>query len=92
MYSQGSASRPSRNNMKKMMKLSQKKVDLLQKLDLREGFVSAMINFYAQSKMGRNLYDIHCETDAEVFKKEALRRAKMYGDCFIHHYYRYTNY
>ena len=75
-----------RKNEKKMMKLTQQKVDLLQKLDLRGGFVSAMINFYARSKLGP------CDTDPEVFKKEALRYARMYGDCFIHHYYRYTNY
>ena len=92
MRPHGSASRPSRKNMKKVMKLSQQRVNLLQKLDFRAGFVSAMINFYAQFKMGRKFYDIPCQTDPEVFKKEALKYAKLFGDCFIHHYYRYTNY
>ena len=92
MRPQGSSSGPSRKNMKKSMKLSQQKVNLLQKLDLRALFVTAMINFYAQSKMGRDNYDIPSKNDPEVFKMEALKYAKMYGDCFIHIFHRYTQF
>ena len=56
-------------------KLSQRRTKLVQKLDLRAGFA------VAAKRLG-----ISCENDLQVFKKEALKYAKMCGDSHLHLY------
>ena len=80
----------SRKAVKKAMKLAQERVKLIQKLDIRELFVQEMINFYGFAKMARRM-DISCENDPEIFKKEALKYAKLFGDELLYYYNRCAN-
>ena len=84
MMSDGFASAP-RKDVKKAMKLAQQKTKLMQKLDLRTRFVFEMIEFYHFAVNARRM-GISCENDPEIFKQEALKYAKMFGDCFIYFY------
>ena len=77
--------------MKKAMKLTQRKVKLVQKLDLRALFVAMMIDFCLAATRAREMNISILENDPEIFKEEALKYAKMYGDCFIHLYNKYFN-
>ena len=80
----------SRRAVKKAMKLFQRRVKLLQKLNIRTWFVAAMINFYQVAVRAR-MMGIHCENDPNVFKQEALKYARMFGDYYLHFYNNYSN-
>ena len=80
----------SRKSVKKAMKSSQQKVKLIQKLNLRAEFVAAMIDFYRASIMAR-VMGIPCENNPVIFKQEALKYAKMFGDKYIHSYNKHIN-
>ena len=69
------------------MKLAQKKTKLVQKLDIRTGFVYEMIDFYHFAVNARRL-GISCPNDPDIFKQEALKYAKLFGDFFIYAYNR----
>lgn len=86
-----SNSAPPRELVKKSMKLTQKRVKLVQKLDLRDRFVTAMVNSYGLASIGQSL-DNPIPNEKEIYKQEALKYAKMFGDCFIHAFYRYSFY
>ena len=75
----------SRRDMKKAMKLAQRRVKLIQELNLRTCFVPAMSDFYGLAIMARRI-DVTSENDPDVFKQEALKYAKMFGDNQLHHY------
>ena len=74
-----------RKSVKKAMKLAQRRVKLIKKLNLRTDFVAEMLNFYRAAIIARKM-DIRCENDPDIFKQEALKYAKMFGDNYIHHY------
>ena len=77
-----------RRNMKKVMKLAQRRVKLIQKLNIRAGIAAEMINFYALAVLAR-MMDISCENEPEIYKQEAFKYAEMFGDCGIHFYNRF---
>ena len=74
-----------RKDVKKAMKLAQRFVKLIQTLNLREGFVSGMLGFYHFAIKARSM-NISCENDPDIYKQEALKYAKMFGDDYIHFY------
>ena len=49
------------------------------------GFVFAMMDFYDLAVVAR-LMDIPCVNEPDVFKREALKYAKMFGDIGLHFY------
>ena len=79
-----------RRDVKKAMKLSQQKTKLIQKLSLRSEFVCAMINFYRAATRAREMDISILENDPDIFKQEALKYAKMFGDNYIHKYNKLT--
>ena len=74
-----------RKNLKKAMKLSQKKTNLVQTLNIRAGVMPAMIDFYGAATRAR-MFGVHCENDPDIYKQEALKYAKMFGDQSLHFY------
>ena len=49
-----------------------------------------MINFYALAVMARRM-NISCENEPEIYKQEAFKYAKMFGDNYIHSYNKLAN-
>ena len=52
--------------------------------------VSEMIDSYHLA-VGAGIYGVSCENEPDTFKQEALRYAKMFGDCYIQLYNEYFN-
>ena len=75
----------SRKSMKKVLKLSQQRVDLTKELGLRTGFVGTMVLFYKMALLAGTM-DIPCVNDPEIYRQEALKYAKIFGDNYIHLY------
>ena len=75
--------RPSRRDVKKAMKLTQQRINLVQKLDIRAGIFCGMIDFYQFAVLARRM-NISTPLDPESYRREALKYAKMFGDHFIH--------
>ena len=73
---------------KKAMKLAQRRVKLIQKLNIRSGIVNEMINFYALAVDARNV-GISTENDPDIFLQEAWKYAVMFGDLYIDLYFKY---
>ena len=71
---------PPRRSVKKSMKLAQERLKLIQKLNLREIFVIEMLHFYSAASQAKR-YDISAP-DPDIFKQEALKYAKMFGDFY----------
>ena len=71
-----------RRDMKKAMKVAQRRVKLIQKLNLRNGVVGAMLNFYHFAVMARDM-GVASENDPDIYKQEAWKYAKMFGDRYI---------
>ena len=69
-----------------MIGLSQWVLKLTKELDLWLFFVSAMIMFYNLTVLARRLDISILENDPEVFKQEALKYTKLFGDNYIHLY------
>ena len=69
---------PPRRSVKKSMKLAQERLNLIQKLNLREIIVNEMLHFYSAASQAKR-YEISAP-DPDIFKQEALKYAKMYGD------------
>ena len=88
---EGSDPLPPRRNLKKAMKMSQRKTKLIQKLGLRGEFVAAMGNFYDASTLARRMDISIIEKDSDIFKEEALKYAKMFGDRYIYFINKYIN-
>lgn len=74
---------PVPRTVKKAMKLSQKRMNLVKKLDIRKGFVTGMIDFYKLAVNAREM-GIPCENDPDIFKQEALKYANLFGDIYIY--------
>merc|ERR1712062_705396 len=74
-----------RRALKKTMKLVQQRVTLIQKLNLRTAIVGAMIDFYKYARMAE-IVEIPCANDPNIYKQEALKYAKMFGDNDLHCY------
>ena len=72
-------------SLKKIMKLAQKKIKLCQKLNIRSMFVTELIEHYQLAGLAREK-GVSCENDADTFKQEAQKYAKMYGDVYINLY------
>ena len=70
--------------MKRAMKLSQKRMGLIKKLDIGALIVTEMMQFYALAINAKTLGI--SAPDPVIFKEEALKNAKMFGDCYIHGY------
>ena len=70
---------PLKGNVKKVMKLSQQRVKLMQKLNIRSGFVAAMKEFYEYACFAR-IMGIPCVNHPDIYKQEALKYAKTFGD------------
>ena len=79
-----------RKDMKRAMKLAQQTVRLIQKLNIRAEFVREMICFYRAAIWARTM-GVTCQNDPEVFKREALKYAKMFGDNYIYYVNKETN-
>ena len=75
---------PPRRSVKKSMKLAQERLNLIQKLNLREIFVIEMLHFYSAASQAKR-YDISAP-DPDIFKQEALKYAKMFGDTSLNFY------
>ena len=73
-----------KREMKKAMKLSNEKVELIKKLNLRDSFVREMVEFYLAATLARER-EISAP-DPDIFKHEALKYAKMFGDIYIYYY------
>ena len=74
--------------MKKVMKLTQQRVKLIKNLNIRAGFMNAMIDFYSLA-VSAKMMGISCDNDPDVYKQEALKYAKMWGDRYLHTYNSY---
>ena len=61
------------------MKANQRKVKLIQKLDIRAAFVAMMLDFYRAATVAKMMNIFILENDPEIFKEEALKYAKMFG-------------
>ena len=73
----------SRRDVKKAMKVVQQRVNLVQKLNIRYMFASAMVDFYVAATDAKNLGI--SAPDPEKFKQEALKYAKKYGDALTYY-------
>ena len=71
--------------------MSQKKTKLIQKLGLRAEFVVAMGNFYDASTLARRMDISIIEKDSDIFKQEAFKYAKMFGDRYTYCYNKHIN-
>ena len=80
-----------KRDVKKAMKLSQQRVKLVQKLGLRAAFLAAMMDFYFAATWARGLDISILENDPDIFKEEAWKYAKMFGDRYIHYYNQHFN-
>ena len=67
-----------RRSMKRAMKLSQDRLKLVQKLDIRANFVDEMINFNRAAS--KATYLGISSPEPSIFKREALKWARMFGD------------
>ena len=76
-----------RRDLQKVMKLAQRRVKLMLKLNIRTAFVAVMKEFYHLSVEARR-QGISCENDPDIYKREALKYAKMFGDCYL---YKFNN-
>ena len=79
-----------RKSIKKAMKLENQRVNLIKNLNLRAEFVGGMITFYQAAKGAREM-GITCENDPDIYKQEALKYAKIFGDNFIYIYNKLCN-
>ena len=79
-----------RRDIKKIMKLAQGKNNLVKKLNLRLEFVTEMILFYRFASMAKNK-DISWSLDPDIYRQEALKYAKMFGESYIHFYEKSLN-
>ena len=77
-----------RNDLKKVMKLSQRVTNLVQKLNIRAGVVPAMIDFYRAATQAKRM-GIPCKNDPVIYKQEALKYAKMFGDDYLYYVSKY---
>ena len=75
----------SRRELKKIMILAQQELELVKKLNLRITFVTSMLRFYCCAVEAKKM-NIEIKNDPEVFKEEAFKYAKMFGDSDIHFY------
>ena len=82
----------SRKSVKKAMKLTQQRTNLVQKLKIRSEIVPAMIGSYHAAIHARKLGISPRENDPDIFKQEALKYAKMFGDNHIHLCNKYVNF
>ena len=78
-----------RRSVKKSMKLAQDRLNLIKKLNLREIFVVEMLHFYSAARQAQR-YEITAP-DPNVFKQEALKYAKMFGDTSLSVYNNFLN-
>ena len=78
-----------RKSMKKAMKLSNQRMELIKKLNIRALFVTEMLEFYIAATNAKMMGIT--VTDPVIFKDEARKYAKMFGDCFIHGYNTFLN-
>ena len=81
---------PSRRSMKKVLKLVQQRVKLILKLNIRTGIVGDMLDYYNLAVQARGM-DISCENDPDIYKQEALKYAKIFGDRYIYMYNKTVN-
>ena len=75
----------SRKDLKKAMKLKQKQTDLVVKLNIRAGILAAMISFYRAATEAKRT-GVPCMNDPDIYKQEALKYAKIFGDNYLHQY------
>ena len=78
-----------RKSTKKAMKLSNQRMELIKELNIRALFVTEMLEFYLAATNAKIL-GINAP-DPVIFKDEARKYAKMFGDCFIHDYNTFLN-
>ena len=72
-----------RKFLQKAMQLGQQRIKLVQKLELRLMFVVEMKNFWGFSILAKDK-GLTCVNDPDTYRQEALRYAKLFGDCHIH--------
>lgn len=82
--------------MKKALTLSNERMELIKNLNIRALYVTEMLEFYmaaTTAKMiGISVYGNDGNiTDPDIFKEEARKYARMYGDCFVHGYNSFFN-
>ena len=73
---------PRRSIVKKAMKLTQRKTNLIKNLNIRDRFVAEMVTSCRFAVEAKRL-GISCKNDPEIFKQEAFKYAKMFGDFYI---------
>ena len=74
-----------KRSLKKAMKLAQLVTNLTQKLNIRAAVVPKMIEFYHIAFEARRM-GIPCKNEPDIYKQEAFKYAKMFGDFYLHYY------
>ena len=57
----------------------------MNKLNIRAPIVGAMIDFYRFARIAKAL-GLPCVNDPDIYKQEALKYAKMFGDSNVYDY------
>merc|ERR1712224_735141 len=76
-----------RKSLKKQMKLAQLKVNLVQELDIRQMIVTELCCFAYLAAFAK-LVGISAP-DSDIFKREAFKYAKKFGESQLFHYNRF---
>ena len=74
----------SKMKLKRVVKLTQESLNLLRELDIRQRFVMELLTAFKLTSMAK-IMGIPAP-DPNVFKREALDQAKMYGDAEMNIY------
>ena len=77
----------SKRTLKKAMRLSNERVKLVQRLDVRAMFVHEMIDFFHANKNARRVGI--SGADPDIYRQEGLKYAKICGDPYIDNFYKY---
>ena len=80
----------SRRSVRRVMKMEQKKTKMAQKLNIRAEFFTQMLFFHTLALKARRM-GISCVNEPDIYKLEAWKYAKMFGDNYIHFYNRFLN-
>ena len=76
-----------RRSMKRAMKLAQKKTNIVQRLQIRVDYFTEMVVFFFAATRARAMGV--SAPDPDIYKREALKFAKMFGDRHIYFYNRF---
>ena len=73
-----------RKSVQKVMNFHERRVKLIRELNLRAGFVPEMIDSYNLAVVVARRLDVTTVNDPDIYKQEALKYARMFGDNYIY--------